>query len=281
MRKAEMREVQFHQTLGNCPALLVDRQLWPHVATAGLARVTKPDAQACDQPADVAPPLLTVNWHLEKDCNYKCSFCYAHFEGQRNLDQAAGLELLELLRDHGIFKVNFAGGEPMLNKNLGIYLKQAKRLGLKTSIITNASRLTSAWLEEHARFIDQVGISCDSLDDTVNKALGRGFGSHVAVTSRALTRVREVNAAQGLDVKVKLNTVVMAPNHAEVCYTWINVDVAAVVSTHDTAPMCVTEGLLDIRARARRATLEDLQDSPHRGRERRRVRRAGGNGRAV
>jgi radical S-adenosyl methionine domain-containing protein 2 len=64
-------------------------------------------------------------------------------------------------------------------------------------------------------FLDQIGVSCDSLDDQVNKEMGRGFGNHVAVTERALRRVHQLNETRGLDVKVKLNTVVMRQNHFE------------------------------------------------------------------
>jgi radical S-adenosyl methionine domain-containing protein 2 len=169
------------------------------------------------QPVSSEPArLLTVNWHLEKHCNYKCSFCYAHFaDVVKGLEKADGIKLLRSLRDAGFFKVNFAGGEPLLNQHLGEYVKAAKELGLKTSIITNASRLTATWLESYGPFLDQIGVSCDSLDDQVNKEMGRGFGNHVAVTERALRRVHQLNETRGLDVKVKLNTVVMRQNHFE------------------------------------------------------------------
>lgn len=114
-----------------------------------------------------------------------------------------------------IYKVNFAGGEPLLNAHLGEYIKYAKKLGLKTSIITNASKMTEKWLEQHGAYLDQIGISCDSLDEKVNKAIGRGFGNHRAITERALARVRSLNKSMGLDIKVKLNTVVMRQNHQE------------------------------------------------------------------
>ena len=77
-------------------------------------------------------------------------------------------------------------------------------MGLKTSIITNASRMAVGRQKEHALFLDQVGISCDSLDDKINQELGRGFGNHVAITERALTRIRDVNNKQGLKIKSKL-----------------------------------------------------------------------------
>ena len=36
------------------------------------------------------------------------------------------MALLKAVREAGFFKVNFAGGEPLLNPHLGEYIKKAK-----------------------------------------------------------------------------------------------------------------------------------------------------------
>jgi radical S-adenosyl methionine domain-containing protein 2 len=237
------------QTNGNCTGLLIQDELWSDLdlgrsnvtttsgttisATSDQPTVHHPgtgvqpgvdggpvgsssDSVAVSMPPSKQPPLITVNWHLAKDCNYNCTFCYAHFQDiEVGLDKENGMRLIHALHEAGVFKVNFAGGEPFLNQHLGDFVKEAKRIGLKTSIITNASRMTIGWLEQYGKYLDQIGISCDSLDDRVNKALGRGFGDHVKITERALQRVRKLNEQEGLDIKVKLNTVVMHQNHKE------------------------------------------------------------------
>jgi radical S-adenosyl methionine domain-containing protein 2 len=229
MRKFELGSVEFHQTHGNCAGLLVDPLAWG-TENAADATCTTPVAgstpaviggrdteEALQSEVSRQDLLLTANWHLEKTCNYKCKFCYAHFADDEtvNLDETTGIQLLDTMKDWGVFKVNFAGGEPLLNKHLGTYLKHAKEIGLKTSIITNATKLTWSWLQMYAPYIDQVGISCDSLDDAVNKRLGRGSGTHVAITERAFRRLREVNETLSLDIKLKLNTVVTRESHGE------------------------------------------------------------------
>jgi len=205
MRQCRMDQLQFHQTVGNCAGLLSDNDRWQQCASQ-----VSPEANDSDA-------LLTVNWHLQKDCNYSCTFCYAHFEDDQNqnMEREKGFKLLRALKDQGFFKVNFAGGEPLLNSNLGEYLRFAKEIGFKTSIITNASRMTKAWLWAYGSFIDQIGVSCDSLSDDVNKRLGRGFGNHVQITTRAFERVHALNQEEGLDIKIKLNTIVMKDTHLE------------------------------------------------------------------
>ena len=159
---------------------------------------------------------ITVNWHLEKDCNYKCKFCYAHFSKVKtNLSLHEGYKLLEEIKNNNIYKINFAGGEPLLNKNIGEFIKFSKDMGLKTSIISNASRMTNSWLMKYGRYLDQIGISCDSLDNDTNTNIGRGFGNHVEITERALTRINKMNNDFDLNIQTKLNTVVLRDNHLE------------------------------------------------------------------
>lgn len=94
--------------------------------------------------------MLTVNWHLEKTCNYACKFCYAHFASiKRNVSLEDGKKLLGAFSAAGYYKVNFAGGEPTLNAHLGPHLSHSKHLGLKTSIISNGSKLTRSWLQDY------------------------------------------------------------------------------------------------------------------------------------
>jgi MoaA/NifB/PqqE/SkfB family radical SAM enzyme len=50
--------------------------------------------------------------------------------------------MIKILKENDIYKINFAGGEPFMNQYLGDYIQYAKEIGLKTSIITNASRMT-------------------------------------------------------------------------------------------------------------------------------------------
>ena len=128
---------------------------------------------------------------------------------EEQLTNDQGLDLIKQLHEFGIYKINFAGGEPLLNQHLSDYIKYSKSLGLKVSIITNAAKMTNTWILANCPFIDQVGISCDSLDDNIQKEIGRGFGNHVEITKRALNRINKYNEDFGQKVNVKLNTVVM------------------------------------------------------------------------
>ena len=67
---------------------------------------------------------------------------------------------LRMLREKGMLKINFAGGEPFLKpKFLGNLVKFCKEeLRINTSIITNGSRVTEGWLRKYGEHLDILGV---------------------------------------------------------------------------------------------------------------------------
>ena len=149
---------------------------------------------------------ISINFHLYKPCDARCTFCFATFrdvEGHLRLDDAR--RLLDALRAAGGEKITFAGGEPTLHPHLGELLVHAKELGFVTSIVTNGSRLAPL-LDGHAAELDWVALSVDSAVERVQRRLGRGHGDHVARVCVLAARCHAVS------VHLKLNTVVTALN---------------------------------------------------------------------
>lgn len=143
-----------------------------------------------------------VNFHLFKPCNAKCRFCFATFRDvDGRLSTPDALKLIAALRDAGIAKINFVGGEPTLHPDIGRLVAGAWNAGFVTSIVTNGYRL-SKLLDQHAHALDWVGLSVDSGSEQVQAALGRGTGDHV---SRAIAHAAH---CRDFKIRVKLNTVV-------------------------------------------------------------------------
>ncbi len=150
------------------------------------------------------PIPVAVNFHVNKACNAHCRFCFATFRdltGQTDTD--AALRVIDALAEAGCEKLNFAGGEPTLRRDLGRLVRRAKARGLVTSLVTNGFRL-DALLDAHADALDWVGLSVDSGDEAVQQALGRGKGDHVERSIRLADRCR------ALGLRVKLNSVITA-----------------------------------------------------------------------
>ncbi|KAJ2996957.1 hypothetical protein NUW58_g802 [Xylaria curta] len=161
---------------------------------------------------DDAITPVSVNYHFTRKCNKECSFCF-HTEKTSYVASESDMKLgLRLLKEAGMRKINFAGGEPFLYpRKLAMLCRYCKEeLGLESvSIITNGTKVTKKWMEENDRWIDVLGVSCDSFNEKTNIAIGRGTGSNV----KQLFAIRDW--CRELGIKFKLNTVVCIHNWEE------------------------------------------------------------------
>jgi radical S-adenosyl methionine domain-containing protein 2 len=144
------------------------------------------------------PP--TVNIHIVKQCNYRCSFCFAHFRETASSTRVETWSIIirELLAN-GAKKINFAGGEPTLYRDLARLIQLVQAEGGVASVVTNGTGVPRLLRECRPAII---GLSVDSSSDSVNAALGRGNGKHASRTRELAALVREVGA------RLKINTVV-------------------------------------------------------------------------
>ncbi|KAK2756415.1 hypothetical protein FQN54_005307 [Arachnomyces sp. PD_36] len=164
------------------------------------------------------PPLpshltpVSVNYHFSRKCNFECGFCFhtaktSHVEHIDNMKRG-----LKLLKNAGMKKINFAGGEPLLYPAILSQLVEFCKAELKlesVSIVTNGSKLTERFLQKSAQYIDIIAVSCDSFKEDVNVKIGRGKGDHLAQVRKVSKLCKEYN------VKFKLNTVVNRYNFDE------------------------------------------------------------------
>jgi radical S-adenosyl methionine domain-containing protein 2 len=162
---------------------------------------------------------VAVNFHFTRQCNYNCGFCFHTAKTSHVESEEKCKEILILLRKGGFKKINFAGGEPFVKPELlGIMCKYAKEVCKyeSVSIISNGSKCKEEWFKKYARYVDILGVSCDSFDEKVNKAIGRGNGNH-------LKSVRQVAAwCKSYNIQFKLNTVVNSFNHLEDISSFVN-----------------------------------------------------------
>jgi radical S-adenosyl methionine domain-containing protein 2 len=169
---------------------------------------------------------LTINYHLNEACNYGCRYCYAAWKKEdsrelihqgnqslRLLDQLASLKNSD---DWDSIRINFAGGEPLLYPDKLLELiKHARALGMDTSVITNASCLTTDYLLELAPHLSWLGISLDSVSDVTNHLIGRSDRKGKLLNLIKLAAMLGEARNQYLGMSLKINTVVNAHNHME------------------------------------------------------------------
>lgn len=167
------------------------------------------DRETCMKP-------LSVNYHFTRQCNYSCGFCFhtAKTSFVLPIDQAK--RGLQMLKDKGMEKINFSGGEPFLVKRgefvgeLCKFCKEELELPSVT-IISNGSLVTEKWFDKYGKFLDILAVSCDSFNPDVNEAIGRQQGKKNHLQS--LRQVRQW--CYQYKVAFKINTVVNSHNKDE------------------------------------------------------------------
>ncbi len=155
---------------------------------------------------------ISVNYHLSRKCNYECGFCFHTAKTSHVLSLEDAKRGLFKLKEAGMRKINFAGGEPFLYPEfLGELVKYSKKqLNLESvSIISNGSLIKENWMKKYSAYLDVLGISCDSFEESINVKIGRGKGKHIDNIFKVRQLCYEYN------IKFKLNTVVCKYNYME------------------------------------------------------------------
>ncbi|KAJ3250941.1 hypothetical protein HDU77_006242 [Chytriomyces hyalinus] len=164
------------------------------------------NASAQDKPS--VP--VSVNFYFTRKCNYECGFCFHTATDSYLAPLQDAKKALALLKEAGMKKINFAGGEPFLYpKHLASLLRFCKQdLQLESvSIVSNGSKIRSSFLRENAAWIDILAVSCDSFNEETNLKIGRGIGlNHVSQLKSIATACRD------LGILFKINSVVCRYN---------------------------------------------------------------------
>ncbi|KAL6477941.1 hypothetical protein MHYP_G00137760 [Metynnis hypsauchen] len=151
----------------------------------------------------------SVNYHFTRQCNYKCGFCFHTAKTSFVLPIEEAKRGLQLLKEAGMEKINFSGGEPFLHQR-GVFLGEMVRFCKQelelpsVSIVSNGSMIKENWFQQYGEYLDILAISCDSFDEETNRAIGRTQGRKSHLDN--LYKVR--NWCRMYKVAFKINSVI-------------------------------------------------------------------------
>ena len=141
-------------------------------------------------------------------CNFRCLYCMPNtpfeWEPHENiLSYEEMFEFLKLAIDEGVKKIRITGGEPLLRKDLDVFIKMLHdyKPSLDLALTTNGY-----YLKEYAKILKNAGLkrvnmSIDSLKPEIAAKIAQ---------KDVLNKVLEgLDEALKVGLKVKLNTVVM------------------------------------------------------------------------
>lgn len=151
---------------------------------------------------------LTLNWHFTKKCNMGCKYCFVPVGNE--LSRAERFSILEKIKGN-FDRINFVGGEPTIHPDLIDLMKKAKTMGFKVTLVTNGYKMIKdpVFAKQIFEIVDGIGISVDSMNDEINRRIGR---CHCRQTLSKDDYVNLCMEIKGHNLPLKINTVVSQAN---------------------------------------------------------------------
>ena len=165
-----------------------------------------------------------INYHFTRKCNYSCKFCFHTKKSSFILPLEKQIELIRIFKEAGAEKINFAGGEPFLYpEDLGEMVKASKEMGYDSvSIISNGKLIKESWLDKYGKWLDILGISCDSANPQINFEHGRVTSGSAKPVEEIINLKKLSQFAHDRNIIFKINTVVTTLNKNENMSSLIN-----------------------------------------------------------
>ena len=134
----------------------------------------------------------SICWNITNRCNMLCDFCFRDIFGS-DLSIEENKKILTVLKEKGIKKITFAGGEALLyhkfDKGFLEILKEAYNMGFECRLITNGTNFQESanfkeadifdqlspdyYLDEVLPYLSRITFSCDRVNKYENDDIGR------------------------------------------------------------------------------------------------------------
>lgn len=158
---------------------------------------------------------LKVQWDILYRCNSRCVTCdrWQEFEGKAVIPHEREKRLLDELAELGTFSVAFSGGEPFLRKDIFDLFKYAKKVGLTTSVNSNALLINEQIAEKIVGSgLDMIYFSLDGATPATNDYI-RGVPGSFEKTFNAVRLLKEKGGGKP---KIFINSTINNKNVSEV-----------------------------------------------------------------
>ena len=115
---------------------------------------------------------MDVCWNVTSECNRNCKYCFKFTDYEVSFNDKKAI--LKELKDIGVKKITWGGGEPFLCEDIDKLMKIAKSYGMYNEAITNCSLLTTDNIAKKLKYVDKLNMSLDFVDDEKNSLYGIG-----------------------------------------------------------------------------------------------------------
>jgi len=134
----------------------------------------------------VLPSLRYLELQLLDRCNLNCLHCYNRTEKQNELDIKDALHITSEFADLGGLRLMISGGEPLLYKDLPLFLSEIAGLPIRKVLLTNGTLIDEKMISR--LFVDEIQVSLDGWREGHDLLRGRG---NFEKTLRGIKLIRE------------------------------------------------------------------------------------------
>jgi len=170
----------------------------------------------------IRPASACIN--ATHNCNSRCITCAMwRKKWSGELTTSEMLDIMKQLKEIGVRRIGWSGGEPLLRKDLSLLIKRARELGFeKITVLTNGLILTESKARELLENgLNRISISLDGIGDVHDKQ--RGIKGAFEKSFRALQLLVNVRDSKhhNLDITVSTTltwlTIRCIPEVIEIC----------------------------------------------------------------
>lgn len=153
-------------------------------------------------------PPFKICWNITSKCNLKCDFCFAPRD-TKDLTFTQIKKSLKKLKDFGVNRITFSGGEPLLHPQILEILDYTNKLGMRPTLSTNGLLLDQVTIRKIKNKVVKISISLDGPDGETLYSMRKERGLFKRLID-VLNKLNKVN------IPVKINTLVTKVNYLKI-----------------------------------------------------------------
>jgi len=141
--------------------------------------------------------VSTIDFHITAKCRQACPYCWGPRRFRNPVDTETAQRILARIKDLGVRRVVFTGGDPLHRADAPDLIRFAKEIGLETALSTTGDFVTPEILEYVSPYLDLISLPLDGSSEQVNSRTKHP--GHFSAIIRSLNHLRRHS---NVDVKV-------------------------------------------------------------------------------
>ncbi|MCR5254890.1 MAG: radical SAM protein [Acetatifactor sp.] len=139
-------------------------------------------------------------------CNFKCIHCFLEQHTNPGLSTQKLKEIIDELRDFGVYELQFTGGEIFMRKDIMEIIRYARELKFKVSLLTNVSLISDEMIHDlESLYVEIISTTLFSTDNEVNDKITQTNNSATVV----MDTIKKIATT---DIQTEIKTVLMKDN---------------------------------------------------------------------